>query len=155
MTVHVLEREQWVPTPPEETFELYSDAFALERITPPWLSFRVTSPGPLRLTEGTLIDYRLRLHGVPVRWRSRIEAWEPPTRFVDRQVRGPYSLWHHTHEFAARDGGTLITDHVRYAIPIGPLGDIAHRAFVRRDLERIFDFRRSAVEAILRQAATA
>jgi ligand-binding SRPBCC domain-containing protein len=153
--VHVLEREQWVPTGPQETFDLYSDAFALERLTPPWLGFRVTTPGPLELDEGREIDYALRLHGVPVRWRSRIEAWEPPGRFVDVQLRGPYSLWHHTHGFAGSGGGTVIADRVRYSIPLGPIGELAHRAFVRRDLERIFDFRRTAVEDILRREAVA
>jgi ligand-binding SRPBCC domain-containing protein len=149
MSVYVLERRQWVPTPLERTFELYADAFALERITPPWLGFRVTTPGPIDLGEGTLIDYSLRLHGVPIRWRSRIEAWDPPHRFVDVQVRGPYRLWHHTHTFAAVDGGTRLTDRVRYALPLGPLGELAHGLLVRRDLERIFDFRRDAVRELL------
>jgi ligand-binding SRPBCC domain-containing protein len=98
------------------------------------------------MRTGTLIDYRLRLHGVPVRWRTRIEAWEPPERFVDVQVRGPYALWEHTHTFEP-DGAhaVVIRDRVRYALPFGPLGRLAHALFVRRDLERIFDHRRRAV----------
>ena len=147
--MHVLEREQWVPAPPEETFALYSDAFALERITPPWLGFRVTTPGPIEMGEGTLIDYALRLRGVPVRWQSRIEIWDPPRRFVDLQVRGPYRRWRHTHAFAPKGRGTRITDRVLYSLPLGPLGELAHRVVVRRDLERIFDYRREAVTALL------
>src|SRR5690242_15517200 len=97
--VHVLHRRQRVELPVEEAFAFYGDAHNLERITPPWLGFEVTTPGPIEMGVGTLIEYRLRLHRVPVRWRTRITAWEPPRRFVDTQVRGPYSLWEHTHTF--------------------------------------------------------
>jgi ligand-binding SRPBCC domain-containing protein len=140
-----LERAQRLPGTPEDVFAFFSDAQNLERITPPWLRFEVLTPGPLRLREGTLLEYRLRLHGMPVRWLTRIEAWDPPHRFVDAQVRGPYRLWHHTHTFAPDGDGTLMRDTVRYALPLGPLGALAHAAFVRRDLARIFDFRRETV----------
>lgn len=117
-------------------------------MTPPWLHFRVTTPRPITMGPGTLLDYRLRLHGVPIRWQTRIETWEPPVRFSDTQVRGPYSLWEHTHEFElAGEGGCTMRDTVRYAIPYGLLGELAHRLFVRRDLERIFDYRRDAFAA--------
>lgn len=150
MRTYRLEREQHVAPPPAEAFELFSDATRLEQITPPWLSFRVETPAPIELRPGTLIEYRLRLHRVPLRWLTRIEVWEPGCRFVDVQVRGPYALWHHTHDFEpGTRGGTVIRDTVRYALPLGPLGAIAHRAFVRRDVERIFDFRRRAIERIL------
>jgi ligand-binding SRPBCC domain-containing protein len=148
--VHVLEREQRVELPLARAFEFYGDAHNLEAITPPWLGFEVTTPAPVRMGAGTLLDYRLKLHRVPVRWRTRIEVWEPPHRFVDVQLSGPYSLWEHTHEFdPAAGGATLIRDRVRYALPLGPLGDLAHRLFVRRDVERIFDYRREAVAARL------
>jgi ligand-binding SRPBCC domain-containing protein len=98
---------------------------------------------------GTLIRYRLRLHGMPLRWDTVIAAWDPPRRFVDVQVRGPYRLWHHTHEFLPVDGDTLMRDTVRYAIGFGGLGELAHRALVRRDLAAIFDFRARAVPALL------
>jgi ligand-binding SRPBCC domain-containing protein len=144
--IHLLERSQRVEVPGEQAFAFYGDALNLEPLTPPWLHFEVTTPGELTFQPGTLLDYRLRLHGVPVRWRTRIETWEPPARFVDTQVRGPYSLWEHTHIFEPDGtGATVIHDRVRYAIPLGPLGAIAHRLFVRRDLERIFDYRRDAV----------
>jgi ligand-binding SRPBCC domain-containing protein len=132
--------------PLERAFEFYGDALNLEPLTPPWLHFEVTTPGEVTFRPGTLLDYKLRLHGVPVRWRTRIETWEPPVRFVDTQVKGPYSLWEHTHLFEeVGDGATVIHDRVRYAIPLGPLGALAHRLFVRRDLERIFDYRSVAV----------
>ena len=155
MRHHRLEREQHVAPPPDEAFEFYADASRLQDITPPWLRFQVVTARPIAMRPGALIDYRLRLHGVPVRWRTRIETWEPGRRFVDAQVSGPYRLWHHTHEFEPDGGGgTVIRDIVRYALPLGPLGALAHLAFVRRDLERIFDFRRDAVERLMARPAS-
>jgi ligand-binding SRPBCC domain-containing protein len=143
---HTLRREQRLPRTPEDVFPFFADASNLETITPPWLSFSVTTPRPIAMRLGTIIEYRLRLHGLPIRWLTQIEAWEPGVRFVDRQLRGPYALWHHTHEFeATADGGTLMRDTVRYALPLGPAGALAHGLFVRRDLDRIFDFRRAEV----------
>lgn len=144
--VHILERQQRIERPIEEVFAFYGDARNLERITPPWLGFEVTTPGPIEMGAGSLIEYRLRLHRMPVRWRTRIEAWEPPRRFVDAQIKGPYSLWEHTHTFEADGpGATLIEDRVRYSIPFGPLGELADRLLVQRDLRQIFDYRREAV----------
>jgi ligand-binding SRPBCC domain-containing protein len=144
--IHVLERRQKVELPVEEAFAFYGDARNLELITPPWLGFEVTTPAPIEMGVGTLIEYRLRLHRVPVRWRTRIEAWDPPHGFVDAQIKGPYSLWKHTHTFEADGpGATIIEDRVRYAIPLGPLGNLADRLLVRRDLRQIFDYRRDAV----------
>lgn len=148
MTVHVLTRVQRLSGAPGDVFRFFGEARNLEAITPPFLGFRVLTPEPIAMRPGALIDYRLRLHGVPLRWRTRIEAWEPGVRFVDAQVRGPYALWHHTHEFArdpADPGATVMRDTVRYALPLGPLGELARRAFVARDLARIFDFRAQAV----------
>jgi len=141
---YLLERSQRVAVPPETAFGFFADAVNLEPMTPPWLRFEVTTPGEISMGAGALLDYRLRLHGVPIRWRTRIVSWEPPRRFVDVQLKGPYALWEHTHEFAADGDGCVMTDRVRYAIPFGPLGVLAQRLFVRRDLERIFDFRRDA-----------
>lgn len=144
--IHVLERMQRVELPIAEAFAFYGDAHNLERITPPWLGFEVITPQPIEMGVGTLIEYRLRLHRVPVRWRTRIETWEPPRRFVDAQIKGPYSLWEHTHAFEEDGAGaTIIRDRVRYSIPFGPLGEIANRLMVRRDLREIFDYRRDAV----------
>ena len=144
--IHLLERSQRIELPIDQAFAFYGDAHNLERITPPLLGFEVTTPGPIEMGVGTLIEYRLRLHRVPVRWRTRIAVWEPPRRFVDVQVQGPYALWEHTHEFE-NDGprATIIHDRVRYSIPFGPLGELANRLLVRRDLKQIFDYRREAV----------
>jgi ligand-binding SRPBCC domain-containing protein len=151
--IHLLERSQRVEVPAERAFEFYVDALNLEPMTPPWLHFEVTTPGELALRRDARLDYKLRLHGVPVRWQTRIEAWEPPKRFVDIQARGPYSLWEHTHLFEKDgDDATVIHDRVRYAIPLGPIGSLAHRLFVRRDLERIFDYRRKAAFELLTKA---
>lgn len=130
--------EQLLPQPRPTVFDFFSDAFQLETLTPPWLHFAVLTPAPIVMREGLLIDYRLRLHGLPVRWQSRIELWEPPLRFVDVQTRGPYRRWHHEHTFEEREGGTLCRDVVDYAVPGGRLVD---RYFVRPDIQKIFAFR--------------
>lgn len=149
MRVHLLERSQHVPLGVEDTFAFYGDPANLERITPPWLRFRVLEPRPQALSAGARLEYSLVLHRFPIRWMTEIRIWEPPHRFVDFQVRGPYRLWEHAHTFEAVDGGTLLTDRVSYAIPYGPLGTLAHVAFVQRDLRRIFDYRRDAVAALV------
>lgn len=153
MRVYRLHREQVVGRPVNEVFAFFSEARNLELITPPWLRFEVLTPEPIEMAPGVLIDYRLRLRGVPLRWSSRIEAWEADRGFVDRQVRGPYRLWHHRHEFAAHPAGTIVRDDVRYALPFGPLGRLAHALIVRRDLQRIFDHRRQAVTNALKPSA--
>lgn len=145
-SIHILKRRQRIERPIDGAFAFYGDARNLELITPPWLGFEVTTPAPIKMGIGTLIEYRLRLHRVPVRWQTRIDAWEPPHRFVDAQIKGPYSLWEHTHTFEPDGlGATIIEDRVRYAIPFGPLGNLADRLLVRRDLQQIFDYRRDAV----------
>jgi ligand-binding SRPBCC domain-containing protein len=148
--VHVLELDQVLPGERDEVFSFYADAFNLEAITPPWLGFRVVTPGPIEMQPGAMIEYRLKLHGVPVRWLTEIEIWEPGRRFVDTQVRGPYRLWRHTHSFEDDPGGTRVRDSVSYEIPLGPLGELADRLMVRRDLARIFDYRRRAVVEAMR-----
>ena len=139
MRTFLLEREQFLPVDLSTTFGFFADAANLEALTPPWLHFEILSALPLRMHEGALIDYRLRLHGLPVRWQSEITVWQPNSRFVDEQRKGPYKLWVHEHRFEAIGDGTLVTDVVTYAVPGGPLVD---RLFVRPDLERIFDYRR-------------
>lgn len=141
----ILESSQWLPRPPEEIFPLYSDAFRLEELTPPLLRFRVVTPPPIEMRAGAEIEYRLRLHGIPMAWRSRITAWEPPHRFIDEQIRGPYRRWVHEHTFTPRDGGTLVLDMVEYDMLGGWLAD---RLLVRRDLRRIFDYRQQRLAEI-------
>jgi ligand-binding SRPBCC domain-containing protein len=147
--VHRLERRQRLNRPADEVFSFFARAHNLERITPSWLRFEVRATEPAQIQEGAVIHYRLRLHGVPLRWTSRIEEWAPDRGFVDRQVRGPYRVWHHRHTFSADGDGTIIGDEVHYALPMGRLGDLAHALFVRRDLERIFDYRHAAVRDLL------
>jgi ligand-binding SRPBCC domain-containing protein len=145
----VLERRQVIRRPRPDVFAFFADARNLEALTPPWLLFGLTSDGAIEMGAGTLIAYRMRVHGVPVRWLTRIEQWQPESGFVDRQLRGPYRLWHHTHVFEPHPEGTLMLDRVRYALPLGPLGQLAHVAIVRRDLRRIFDYRRERVARLL------
>jgi len=141
---HLLARAQVLGRPPDEAFDFFADAHNLEAITPPWLDFRIATVDPIEMAFGTLIEYRLRLHRVPIRWLTRIEAWEPGRRFVDVQLRGPYRFWHHTHTFEPHGDGTLMRDTVRYGLPL----DLAH-PLVRRDLRRIFDYRATSVSKVM------
>lgn len=133
-----LEAAQWLPRPRVQVFAFFSDAFQLQTLTPPHLHFLVVTPPPIVLCGGALIDYQLRLYGWPLRWQSRIDAWEPPRRFIDVQTRGPYRRWHHEHLLEEADGGTLCRDIVDYDVPGG---GVIHRLFVRPDLLKIFAFR--------------
>lgn len=137
--------EQFFARPRAEIFRFFSDASNLGRITPDFLHFAILTPLPLEIGAGARIDYRLRLCGVPFRWRTRIETFEAPQRFSDIQERGPYRTWHHLHEFEEREGGTLMRDTVDYELPLGPLGALAHALFVRRSVRRIFDYRREVL----------
>ncbi len=138
MKIWTLETEQWLPRPREEVFDFFADAFNLENITPPLLEFRVVTPPPITMKLGTVIDYRLKLRGIPLRWRSEITRWEPPELFVDEQRRGPYRLWRHLHTFEESGGGTIARDHVEYSV-IG--GAIVRNLVVAPDLRRIFAYR--------------
>jgi ligand-binding SRPBCC domain-containing protein len=149
MKTHRLQRTQWIARPLPAVFAFFADASNLEQITPAFLRFRILSPTPVEMRVGTRIDYALSLFGLPLRWRSHITVWQPDLCFVDEQERGPYALWRHTHAFTARDGGTQIRDVVEYALPLGAVGLLAHRAFVARTLDRIFDHRRDSVQRLL------
>jgi ligand-binding SRPBCC domain-containing protein len=148
--IYELATWQWLPRPRPEVFAFFSDARNLERITPPFLKFQVLTADPIDMRAGTLVDYRLRLHGLPLRWQSEIAAWDPPARFADVQRRGPYRQWEHTHTFGEQDGGTLVQDQVRYRLR-GP--DVLTRAvnawLVAPDTRRIFAFRHHALEQCL------
>jgi ligand-binding SRPBCC domain-containing protein len=146
-----LREELLVPRPIGEVFPFFAQARNLEVPTPPWLKFDILTPEPITMRAGLNIDYRIHLHGLPVRWRTEIAEWEPPHRFVDRQVRGPYRLWHHRHTFEERGNATLCRDEVRYW-PIG--GAVVDALFIRRDVEAIFSFRRTKLLEIFRAAAS-
>jgi ligand-binding SRPBCC domain-containing protein len=145
MKTHSFETELWLKRPVDEVFAFFSDARNLERITPPWVSFRILTPGEIPMRAGALIDYRIRVHGVPLRWQSEITAWDPGRRFVDEQRRGPYRLWIHEHRFSENNGGTLVTDIVTYAVPGGPL---VNKLFVANDVAKIFEYRKRRLEEI-------
>lgn len=149
MDAYVLQREQVLARPIDEVFAFFANAANLEAITPPWLGFRILTSGPIAMRAGTLIEYRLRWRIVPLRWLTEIRCWEPPSGFVDVQLRGPYRLWEHTHSFDEVEGGTRVRDVVRYALPLGPLGRMAHACFVGADLGRIFDYRARRVAELL------
>jgi ligand-binding SRPBCC domain-containing protein len=138
MTVHEFKSELWLPAERESVFEFFSDAQNLEMITPPWLNFKILTPAPIAMRAGAKINYRLRVHGVPISWLTHISSWEPPYRFVDEQLRGPYRKWIHEHTFESEDGGTLCRDFVRYAVPGGR---IVNAPFIRHEVRAIFDYR--------------
>ncbi|MGI8844994.1 MAG: SRPBCC family protein [Thermoleophilaceae bacterium] len=153
MKVHTLKLEQLLPFPLAEVFPFFADAENLERITPPLLGFKVTNTEPVEMRAGAIIQYRMKLHGLPVDWLTRIDEWEPGVRFVDQQLVGPYRLWHHTHTFEERGEQTFMRDTVRYAMPMWPLGELA-MPLVRRDLKQIFDYRRDNVAPLLAAGST-
>ena len=142
MCVREFQCELWLPLPPEELFPFFADAGNLDAITPPWLHFRIVTPRPIEMRAGALIDYKLRVRGVPLRWRTLIREWNPSHSFVDEQIRGPYRQWVHRHTFELKDGGTLARDIVHYAVPFD---FIAHRLLVRPDIEKIFAYRQEAL----------
>jgi ligand-binding SRPBCC domain-containing protein len=140
-----LATDLFLPQPRAVVFPFFADAFNLEAITPPLLHFAVLTPPPIAMAVGLRIDYRLRLHGLPLRWQSEISAWEPPHRFVDEQRRGPYRVWIHEHTFTETEGGTQVRDLVRYAVPGGAA---IERLFVRPRLAEIFRYRQERIAAI-------
>jgi ligand-binding SRPBCC domain-containing protein len=149
VTVYTLQRETFLPLPLAEVFEFFSRARNLEAITPAFLRFQVLTPEPIVMRPGAEIEYLLRVRGFPVHWKTVIETWNPPHEFSDVQARGPYKMWHHTHRFREGEGGTWMEDIVRYALPFGPLGRVAHWLQVRRDVEGIFDYRAKKIEELL------
>lgn len=148
MAIHRLERTQRIERPRDEVFAFFERAENLARITPEFVNFQITTPLPIEMGEGALIDYRIRLFGVPMRWQTRIERYAPSEGFVDTQVRGPYRLWHHSHFFRDVPGGTEMRDVVLYEMPFGIAGRLARRLFVRRTLDRIFDYRAKTIDTI-------
>lgn len=140
--------ETFVPRPQEEVFAFFSRAENLEKITPPKLRFKILTPLSITMQEGALIDYRIRLLGLPFKWRTEITLWEPPFRFRDVQLSGPYRKWEHTHSFEAADGGTRMRDEVHYQIPLDLLSPLTNRFFIRKQIADIFEHRKDALDAI-------
>ncbi len=142
------ENSLWIPKTVEEVFPFFADAKNLEAITPPWLNFRILSQSTAEIGEGTVFNYKLKIKGIPVRWTSRIEEWSPNARFVDRQLRGPYKHWHHTHLFQSENSGTRMTDIVLYELPLGWLGNVALGAYVDSDVRKIFGYREQVIRDV-------
>lgn len=154
MKTYILERDQIIERSLEATFDFFSDAHNLEKITPEFLRFKILTPRPLEMKAGTVIEYSLSLFGVPFHWKTLIEKWEPGVRFVDRQLKGPYALWVHTHTFEALGSErTRMTDRVEYQIPMGIFGAIAHTMFVKDTLNKIFDYRGEVTARLLAPAS--
>ena len=140
-----LETQLWLPQSRDKIFDFFSDPGNLDRLTPAWLKFRIETPLTTKISLGTILDYRLRIHGLPIHWQSQISAWEPPDRFIDRQTKGPYSLWIHQHYFEDSDGGTIVGDDVEYAVPGGA---IVQKLLVAPDLDRVFKYRHQVLEQL-------
>jgi len=145
MKTYRLETRLWLPQARAQVFQFFADPGNLQRLTPAWLHFEILTPPESAMREGTLVDYRLRLRGIPLRWQSEIKVWQPPHRFIDRQTRGPYSLWVHEHTFTEKDNGTVVGDKVEYAVPGGRL---VQKFFVAPDLEQIFQYRHRVLEEL-------
>ncbi len=148
MRLYVFESEAILDRPLTEIFDFFSSAGNLEVVTPPWLNFRILTPPPIKMQAGTRIDYRLHLYGIPVNWKTEITVWEPPHRFVDTQLKGPYRKWVHEHRFEETGEGTRMTDRVEYAVPGLIFAPFIHKFFVGRDVERIFAYRRVRLDEI-------
>ncbi len=142
---NIYETEMKVKAPVEEVFKFFSEPANLQKITPPWLKFKIITAQPIKMSAGTLIDYRLSLYGLPINWKTKITVWEPPYRFIDEQLKGPYKQWIHEHTFNAVEGGCLIRDSVQYQISGWILSPLINRFFVKRDIERIFTYRRNKI----------
>ena len=144
---YVLRSQIAVESSLSDTFAFFADAENLNLITPDWLKFTIVSDTPIKMSSGTQIEYRLKIHGFPVKWRSEISLWDPPHRFVDTQVKGPYLMWSHMHTLdVSPDGQTIVNDYVKYKVPFGRL---TNRLFVARDLRRIFRYRNDATQKAL------
>ncbi len=143
MNVHILEQQQFFAHPVETVFPFFATPENLEQITPASLGMQILTPSPIHMREGALFDYVVRVNGFPMRWTTLITVYDPPHTFVDVQLRGPYGYWHHTHRFESKEGGTLMQDEVRYVMPLGPLGELAHRLWVGRQLRQIFAHRKT------------
>lgn len=145
---HRLERRQLIRADLGRVFDFFKGPYNLEAITPPWLGFQVLGSSSRSVSAGTRISYRLKLHGLPLRWESLIAEYRECSGFVDTMLAGPFRSWRHRHEFRAVPGGVEMRDVVDYALPLGPLGRLAHAALVQRQLRAIFDYREQAIERV-------
>ncbi len=148
MKPHILIRETLLNGSMEDVFEFFSKAENLNVITPPVLGFKIITPLPVDMKKGTVIDYKIKLNGIPFNWRTEITKWDPPHCFEDTQIKGPYKVWIHEHKFEARNEKTFMTDTVRYLSPGGPLEFIPHNLFVKKKVNFIFDYRQKIFDEL-------
>ena len=151
MKVFKLETKQFIRRPLEEVFGFFSRPENLVVITPAKLHFEILTPSPLEMKQGAVIDYTIKLSKVPIHWRSLITTYDPPFKFVDEQIKGPYSFWHHTHIFKEVPDGVEIYDEVHYSIPFGPLGSFLHALWIKKDLNHIFEYRKDVIENLFKE----
>lgn len=142
--------EQYIPLKLERVFPFFADANNLEKITPKFLNFKIRNINSSQMGLNTLIEYTLEVHKIPIEWKTKIQKWNPPHEFVDRQLKGPYKLWLHTHKFENLANGTLMTDIILYQLPFGYLGWLGGHKLVNLDLQKIFDFRRKQIDSLFR-----
>lgn len=148
MKLYTLDSIQFINKPIEDVFEFFSNPDNLSVITPPKLGFKILTPTPIKMSIGRLIDYKIYLMGIPIHWRTLITDFDPPHTFIDQQIKGPYTIWHHTHTFQKVDGGVEIKDRVVYSIPFSILGRILNFLWIRKDLENIFNYRKKVIDEL-------
>ena len=148
MKLYTLDSIQFINKPIEDVFEFFSNPDNLSVITPPKLGFKILTPTPIKMSIGRLIDYKIYLMGIPIHWRTLITNFDPPHTFIDQQIKGPYTIWHHTHTFQKVDGGVEIKDRVVYSIPFSILGRILNFLWIRKDLENIFNYRKKVIDEL-------
>ena len=151
MSLHAFSTEQFLPYSLERVFGFFKKPENLNQVTPKNLGFKILTPSPIKMEKGTVIDYTIRLYGVPMHWKTVIAEYDPPHFFTDTQVKGPYQVWIHTHRFVAQNGGTLMIDDLQYAIPLGCLGELARAMFVKKEIERIFEYRKKVIKQIFEE----
>jgi len=149
MKVYSLKRKQFIKLPIEKVFDFFSKPENLEKITPSSLSFKIITPIPIDMSKGALIDYTIKLFFYPVHWRTIISDYNPPYSFIDQQIKGPYKFWHHSHEFKEVNDGVEIIDNVKYSVPFGVVGRLAHKIWIRNELNKIFDYRMKIINDLI------
>lgn len=150
MKYYKLVKSQFIEKPINEVFSFFEKPENLQEITPPYLNFKIITPSPIKMEVGQVISYKIKLRGIPIKWNSLISSYDPPNSFIDQQIKGPYAIWHHTHRFKEQDGGTLIEDEVKYAIPFSILGRILNYIFIKNDLKKIFLYREEKIGLIFK-----
>lgn len=150
MKIYEIKVKQKLNSNIENVFNFFSKPINLAKITPKRLGFRIITPLPIEMKSGTIIDYYIKIFSLPIRWRTIITNYEYPSQFIDQQLKGPYSFWHHTHTFEETENGTIIKDQIRYVVPFGLLGRILNYLWIKRDLKNIFEYRKEKIKELIK-----